>query len=372
MTRKLDPPTSENVRIGEEAADWVFRLRDAPLDPKDPYFDPKRRARAFRKWITRSPQHLRVYLETRETLYRMGATDVLQHMDVEGLLADLREKKYAAVIPLFGYAAPLVASRSRRRVALAIAASIALIATSIAFTLKVLRAPEYATGVGEQITSKLEDGSVVVLNTDTRVRVEYSATQRHIELLRGEALFQVEHDASRPFTVSTNQTRIRAVGTQFNVRRRSGDTDVAVIEGIVQISDLGSPQSVAKTAGAPAPEASAPSDTPHVIQLATGEEARIAAGRIQKKSGEAVATAILWRQRRLSFAGASLAEVAAEFNRYNRSQIAVEALPDGIAQLSGIFDADRPIALIRYAQQFETLSVEKRGSDWVIRRRAEN
>jgi len=371
MTRKLDPPTSENLKIGAEAADWYLRLREPASDPKDPYFDPEVRDAAFMEWVTRSPVHLRLYLEAEETAHRLQCLQAARRVNIETLLEKMRPDKNAEVIPLFGYAAPSAPSKSRRRVAFGIAASIAILTTGGLLAWNASRAPEYVTGVGEQRTCKLEDGSVVVLNTDSRVRVDYSSTERHIELLRGEALFAVEHNAKRPFTVSTNQTRIRAVGTQFNVRRSRDDTDVIVVEGIVQITDASTGATPIRTDTKPVTSASAIATTAALqeIRLAAGEEAHVVSGQIQKKTDGDVARAVLWRQRRLSFSRTPLATVAAEFNRYNKTKISIENLPEGGLKLSGIFDADRPLALIRYIQRFDTLSVEQRGSDWFIRAR---
>jgi ferric-dicitrate binding protein FerR (iron transport regulator) len=62
-----------------------------------------------------------------------------------------------------------------------------------------------------------------------------------------------------------------------------------------------------------------------------------------------------------------IAEVAAELNRYNYTHILVEDLPAGALQLTGVFDVDRPLTLVSYAQKQPTLTVEHRGNDWVIR-----
>ncbi len=76
----------------------------------------------------------------------------------------------------------------------------------------------------------LSDGSVVTLNADSRIDVHMDQHQRNI-LLRGEAIFKVAHDESRPFFVHAEHTTVRAVGTQFNVYARpDGSTTVAVLE----------------------------------------------------------------------------------------------------------------------------------------------
>src|SRR5262249_31967908 len=118
-------------------------------------------------------------------------------------------------------------------------------------------AQTYRTGVGEQRRVELADGSVVHLNSKSRVRVIYSDRARDFRLLEGEALFKVGHDAARPFRVRAGDNLIRALGTQFNVLRRPSGTTVQVIEGAVQVSTHADEKS------------------PAAAQLARGDEARI-------------------------------------------------------------------------------------------------
>jgi transmembrane sensor len=203
----------------------------------------------------------------------------------------------------------------------------------------------YTTGLGEQRTCKLKDGSIVYLNTDSRVEVRFGKQGRDVWLVRGEALFVVEHDASRPFIVHAGDSQIRAVGTQFDVYRREDATTVSVVEGVVQVSVANS------------------------IRLTAGEAADVQAGRITAHPLQNLASAASWRERRLVFTDAPLREVAHEFNRYNRTRIRVEGAAGDRLRLTGIFDADRPQALILYALKSSTLDVEPVGNDWVIRER---
>jgi len=362
MMRKLAPPSAANLRIGEEAAEWLLRLGEAELPGSPSESDLEARTKAFRKWITGSPEHVRVFLETRETLHRMGAIGALRSLDVDALLADRQTQKHAEVIPLFGYAVRPRLRRSRGLWRIA-AGLLVLVPCALLLWKSLQPSSVFVTGVGEQISRKLEDGSVIVLNTDSRVEVQYSGKERRIELLRGEALFQVEHDSTRPFTVRTGRTWIRAVGTQFNVHLRENTTDVAVVEGAVQVSELASP-AVGQQVNSPSGQRTGAVEG--LMRLAAGETAHVVDGQIHRDSGGAASKATLWRQRRLSFERASLAEVAAEFNRYNTMQIRVEGTAGDAVRLSGIFDADRPLALVRFAQKYDSLWVQQRGRDWVI------
>jgi hypothetical protein len=93
----------------------------------------------------------------------------------------------------------------------------------------------YATGIGEQRTVTLSDGSTVELNSQSRLRVAFHPHERDVELLEGQALFHVAHDRTRPFLVQSEGAKVRAVGTQFDVYRKSDGTVITVVEGRVAV-----------------------------------------------------------------------------------------------------------------------------------------
>jgi len=360
----LDPhnPQHPSYALGREAADWMVRLLEPESDPKDPYFDPEKRDEAFLEWLSRSPQHVKMYLETYETYQRLGNIDPKKRIHIEALL----QKQEAEVIQLFGPAQPTARPHRNLRVAIGLIAIATLTVTGF-ISWNVFASRECTTSIGEQRTCKLDDGSVIYLNTDSRVKVQLTQHERHIDLIRGEALFEVEHDAQRPFIVSTSRAHIRAVGTRFNVRRRSESTDVTVVEGIVEVSDgaadaAGTDSAVSSRSG---DVLTSTTQTSSALRLAAGEEASVAGGHLNKQTHPNVAEALSWRERRLMFRNTSLADVAAEFNRYNRQQIRVEGSVQ--MELTGTFDADRPSALILYALRQTSLEVASDGDNWIIR-----
>src|SRR5690606_6030511 len=95
--------------------------------------------------------------------------------------------------------------------------SIFLVGLVFIFTIGQSQPEEYITYVGEQRLVQLEDGSQVRLNTNTRIQVSYSRQTRRIDLLQGEAYFDVSKDPQRPFEVIANHSIVRALGTEFNV-----------------------------------------------------------------------------------------------------------------------------------------------------------
>jgi transmembrane sensor len=204
------------------------------------------------------------------------------------------------------------------------------------------RTPEYVTAIGEQRTFKLDDGSVLHLNTQSRAEVAFSKQTRQVRLIEGEALFVVERDAARPFLVESGGVTIRAVGTQFNVYRHANTTTVSVVEGAVQVAES---------------------------RLGAGEEASVTNGRVKRRLKPDVADAIAWRARRLVFRDTPLAAVAAEFNRYNKTQIHIEGAAARDKQLTAIFSADHPQSLILYMRKDSALAVEQSGMNVTIRTR---
>lgn len=104
------------------------------------------------------------------------------------------------------------------------------------------RIMSYMTAIGEQKTIKLPDQSVVYLNTNSHIVVNYSSTLRGIRLERGEALFEVAHDKAKPFEVSAGDRIVRAVGTAFSVHfQKDNHVEVLVAEGVVEIDKPVSP-----------------------------------------------------------------------------------------------------------------------------------
>lgn len=183
-------------------------------------------------------------------------------------------------------------------------------------------APAYATAVGERRLVILSDGSRIELNTDTRVVVRYGFDRRRIDLVQGEALFEVAPSKSRPFTVVAGQTQVKAVGTAFNVRTRGEGVDVLVSKGVVDVQGSGGLQhaDLRLTAGM------------------TGSFGQ--ANPASRKASPAEMDRMLaWRYGAIVLDGETLSQAVAEFNRYNIRKL--EVADPGIAglKLGGYFQA---------------------------------
>jgi len=164
-----------------------------------------------------------------------------------------------------------------------------------------------------------EDGSVVELNRGAEIEVNFTPTERQVVLLRGEALFTVTKDPSRPFLVHTRGVDVRAVGTAFNVRLDSASIEVLVTEGKVQVAQ-------SMVAAANAPSASGPVASPPLVTA--GERVIVpltvdAAPQIARTTEAELARVRAWQPQLLDFSSTPLEEVLSEFNRRNRVKLAL-------------------------------------------------
>jgi transmembrane sensor len=194
--------------------------------------------------------------------------------------------------------------------------------------MRFLRVATYTTATGEQRSIVLADGSLVELNSRSKIQVRFSEQQRSVSLLDGQALFQVAKDRARPFVVASDGTTVRALGTQFDVYKKPNGTVVTVVEGRVAI--------LRKRAA---------------VYLGAGEQLIVTPMSEQKTAHPNVASATAWTQRQLIFESASLSDVAQEFNRYNERQLVIEDSNIHDFHISGVFSSTDPASLIRFLRQ---------------------
>ena len=200
----------------------------------------------------------------------------------------------------------------------------------------------YSTSIGETKEIVLSDGSMVTLNTDSKVLVHYDKTRRQIQLLQGEALFDVAKNKKRPFVVMAGDTQVRAVGTSFTVKFLPRQpVQVLVREGVVEIKrplvPQASPVRLAANALAVAPP-EAPISTEPVP-------------RIQ------VTRNLAWREGRIAFDNETLANAAREFGRYSDVQIRIAPELEN-QTITGLFVSNDPVGFARAAAISLNLHVE--------------
>jgi transmembrane sensor len=232
-----------------------------------------------------------------------------------------------------------------------------------------------ATGRGELRAATLPDGSAVRVNTDSSVRVAYSAAERRVFLEHGEAHFAVARDPRRPFVVQVGGITVRAVGTAFNVRRRSDGVDVLVTQGRVAVDAFARGEDVDTPGGA----RSVPAAQRRVADLVAGQGARVPLGRpaavlpggpgveIVALAADEIQRQLAWHERRLEFESAPLATIVAEFNRYSPHQLVIGDEHLAARQFGGSFRSDDPAGLVRMLRDNFGISAETRGDVTVLR-----
>jgi len=353
-------PQEERLTVREQAAWWVTELQEATPETE----------RRFADWLKQSPRHVEEFLFFDTLWQQLDGVDRAHGIDVERIIAEAGGDAAVAKVTPFNRISGLFRARSasparpRIRRAGAIAAVAAGVMLSIFSTWAWLSTRDsYATTVGEQRAVKLDDGSFIYLNTLSRVEVDYTAHERNIRLISGEALFSVQHDATRPFRVHAGDAVVQAVGTQFNVYRRKAGTTVSVVEGTVQISDEPS----AKSSVATERHATQGSGTTPPLRVTAGEQADIGIdGSAEKRSKGDIEKALAWRTRRLVSRSESLADIADQFNRYNSVKIRVEGNAIRNRKLIGTFNADDPASLAKFLAGEADLRVQEIDGEWVI------
>lgn len=360
-----------NALIMEEAAEWLITLREDPQDEL---------ARAqFAAWLRKSPEHVRAYLELTSVWADAADIDRKSAPDASALIARARaDNGVIALQDLLPQAmreapappaqmgerkVPNRFERMRHGGLVAAALVLAILTGSLAWW-QTQRFATYETGIGEQRSIALADGSMVELNSRSRMRVRYADNERVIDLLEGQGLFKVAKDRERPFIVRSGDVNVRAVGTQFDVYRKAQGTLVTVLEGRVEVSAtssagesvLSSPRAGDASAGSSYPSGQA-SNRGEAVQLIAGQQVIAAHAGITQPTTANVATAAAWTQRQLVFDSVPLREVAQEFNRYNHRQLVIsDALLEDML-ISGVFSSTDPASLLRFLREQPDLSI---------------
>ncbi len=291
MSTVIPLPLSQPIR--EEASVWIAKL-ERGLHSHE--------REALSTWASQSQVH-------HETLMKMASL-----WDSMGVLTEL-----SSLFPLEELAAPEQTSSPFYAKA-AMAASIVFCLGIGGFWMNEQTAQDtaqypsqYLTAVGEHSTEHLADGSVVKLNTNSLIKIEFTADERHVTLVRGEAHFEVAHAPERPFIVQAGAKRIRAVGTAFNVHiENDRELEVLVTEGKVLLTNTPFNENSPESPLAP---------TSHDdLLLVAGEKVAVetsSLGEVEQLGVEDLESELAWQQGFLVFEGEELNSVLEEVSRYS-------------------------------------------------------
>ena len=215
----------------------------------------------------------------------------------------------------------------------------------------------------------LPDGSKAELNAGAEVVVAFTASQRSVRLVRGEALFTVAADERRPFVVSAGGVNVTAVGTAFNVRFDPHQVAVLVTEGTVAVNRSAAARADdAKIVAEPAARVVEP------LRVTAGQRTAVAlepesVPTVMPATPAEISAALAWRDRRIEFTGTALGEAFSLFNRQNAIQLIAGNARTAEFEISGIFWVDDPEAFVRLLDSAFDMSVKRDGERVVVRKR---
>ena len=270
-----------------EAAAWIVRLhgphRCAELEA------------AFRAWLQAHPENGKQFERVTEVW------DAGSSVPVPGVPRMTRWKE----------------EPRRRQWSLAAALLLLLCGLAGWITWRAWVGPSYTTGIGEQRVVRLDDGTRLSLNTGTRVVITYSDSERRVELVRGEAFFEVAHNAARPFIVTAGDRQVVAIGTTFVVRYEAARTAVTLLEGSVTVSPA----------------------TDKGLTLAPGERVTFAAGGSRRLDEPKIEAVTAWRRGEVMLDRTQLEDAVAELNRYDKNTLIIDDPQIATLSISGIYHA---------------------------------
>jgi transmembrane sensor len=284
-----------------EASDWFARMNADDVTADD-------QAR-FESWLRAHPCNGKAYAELTATWNELVRSAPL-----------VRAVHFGQVMN----AASAPSARASRWLVGAVAATVAAIVISVTWSFyKQQENTRFQTAIGEQVAVMLPDGSSFNLNTNSRVDVDYSERSRVIHLERGEAYFNVAHDAHRPFWVHAGDRWVRAVGTAFNVYLRPAGVQVTVSEGTVNVVDANGGESP-------------PADAVYAKSAAAvtaGEQADAQgnADVIRALNATELNRSLAWRKKSLYFHDEPLGNIVNELMRY--TSLKIEVVDDSLRQL---------------------------------------
>ena len=308
-------PFPNKTEIKEEAAAWVIRLDQGDLSIDE--------SEALKEWLTRSSFHKEYLLKLTNNWDEMNVMSELaelfplrgsEHREDSSVIVDASPGWLSAInIPVATLAVAVLCvvlfygvQTKKRSADLPLTASIV---------------EDYYTAIGEQSSYRLEDGSTISMNTNSRIKVSFSDKRRTVRLLQGEANFQVVKDHERPFVVYVGTGMVWAVGTAFNVKLSSGAVDVIVTEGRVKVfADANEQETEAVLEVREGLD-----DRDKVIILDAGKSVRYSQiiDVVDPVSKEEMERKLAWHHGALIFKGETLEEAVEEISRYTEQRFLI-------------------------------------------------
>ncbi|WEK30754.1 MAG: FecR family protein [Candidatus Pseudomonas phytovorans] len=286
-------------RRREQAMDWLLRLQQAPHDAQ--------LRDAFEQWCACDSANADAYGKAQRVWQLTG--------QLAPTTTELWPKAAVVQLPV---------RRRRWWLGAAVAACLMI---AVAPSLSVRLQADYRTAQGETRDITLADGSVVQMDSDTAIAVDYSGEHRDVKLLVGQAFFEVKPDKAKPFHVRADDVKVTVTGTAFNVELRPGRVGVDVQHGSVRVEDTADAQVLANA-------------------LTAGQRLRYADGQVQLRAF-VPSQAAAWRQGQLIADDQTVAEVVQALARYVPGKVVLRDDALGAKRVTGVYDLRRPEAAVR-------------------------
>lgn len=335
--------------IEEAAAAWLAAI-DRGLTPQE--------QETLEAWLQQSPLHAETLLSFASLWDKLDALTVVKNFIPQPTSDHPYKPRFAGIA---------VSAKQLWPAAVSLAACMVIALTLFAYRHNSMQAPTYeadfATRLGEQKDLLLPDGTAITLNTHSQIRVLFSAAQRRVHLVKGEAFFKVAHKPEQPFIVNFNRSSIQVLGTAFNVElNHKQGYEVQVVEG--KVSLLAPP----KTA-----QAFADDNSKQRQWLLTGGDnlqfTHTREAHVETRNSASIETTLAWRQGHLLFHGETLQDVVNELNRYTELNLVIQDKRLNSFPVSGYFRAtDIDTVLLVLQQNFAINSRQQANTVYLSRK----
>ncbi|GAB7529933.1 FecR domain-containing protein [Pseudomonas sp. 3A(2025)] len=285
----------------EQAADWQIRLSESPDDLAE-----------FEHWLAADPRHAAAWQQMQ------GMLGALEHLSPPALVS-------TPPVPRLTTARPATPRRKRRWPRAAMAGALLALAVWFMPQASLFWRADYRTGIAETREVQLPDGSRIVLAPGSAIGVSGDASRR-VQLLQGQAFFQVAPDPARPFVATAGELAVRVLGTAFELSLQEAKTEVVLEHGQVQAENASDKQRLRLSE-----------------RLLPGERVQVdwATGKVQRNKLDAARVAA-WRQHMLYVEDQSVADIVEQLQRYSHGWIVVSDPELAQRRISGVFDLRDP------------------------------
>jgi len=331
----------------QEAADWIAAIERGLTEEEE---------RELAGWLSLSRANYQLFIELAELWDNMEVLSRLSDLFPESQPA----RRYPSNRVLSGIAASVV-------VGIFLFAAVQMQDIAIQKFTPVTDSRSYHTVIGEHATHQLADGSTITLNTNSRVRVSYTASERLLMLDRGEIHVKVAHDSDRPLSVAVGNKVVRAVGTEFNVEITEDQSiELVVTDGVVMVGVLD------------ASDEQISAETPQILSqpstiVGAGEAVLLSANDQNTDSikpelieRDEIAVKLSWREGNLIFRGESLEDAVYEVGRYTAVEFVFLDEETREVRVAGLFKAGDVEGLLAALRNHFNIAYQRQGEHRIL------